>query len=76
MPVDKKELRDIYIMFLEEDIILEISKRFNIDNREAMEKYYKSKLCKQINGEGYGIEYMDYKYLVDDLVENEGELFD
>ena len=75
MAVDKRELRDIYITFLEEDIIKRLAEIKSIDNRIAMEIYYNSKLCQQINSGEYGIEYMDYKYLVNDLIENESELF-
>ena len=75
MAVDKKELRDAYISFLEEDIIKELAKVKNLDNRIAMEIYYNSRLCYQIGSGKYGIEYMDYKYLVNDLIENEPELF-
>ncbi|MCL2400641.1 MAG: hypothetical protein FWC91_12970 [Defluviitaleaceae bacterium] len=75
MAVDKKELRNVYITFLEEDIIKEIAKMKGIDNRVAMEIYYKSKLCRQISSGEYGIEYMDCKYLANDLIENESELF-
>ena len=73
--VDKNELRDVYITLLEEDIIKEISAIKKIDNRIAMEKYYGSKLCQQIGSGEIGIEYMDYKYLANDLIENESELF-
>ena len=73
--VDKNELRDVYITFLEEDIIKEISRIKKIDNRIAMEKYYSSKLCQQIGSGKFGLEYMDYKYLANDLIENESELF-
>ncbi len=73
--VDKKALRDIYIIFLEEDIIKNLAEKIKVDNRNAMEKYYSSKLCKQIHDGSFGIEYMDPKYLVSDLLENESELF-
>ena len=76
MAVDKKELRDVYITSLEEKIIKEISKIKGIDNRTAMDVYYNSRLCQQINSGEYGIEYLDYKYLANDLVENEPELFE
>jgi hypothetical protein len=76
MPVDKKNLRDTYITFLEEDIIKELAGIKGIDNRVAMEKYYSSRLCQQIGSGEYGIEYMGYKYLANDLVENEPELFE
>ena len=75
MAVDKKELREIYITFLEEDIIKRLAEVRGIDNRIAMEKYYNSKICQQISSGEYGIEYMDHKYLVNDLIENEPELF-
>lgn len=75
MAVNKKELRDLYITFLEEDIIRNLAKIKDIDNRVAMEKYYSSRLCHQIGSGDYGIEYMDYKYLTNDLLENEPELF-
>ncbi|MCL2426139.1 MAG: hypothetical protein FWD05_07355 [Oscillospiraceae bacterium] len=75
MAVDKKELREIYIAFLEEDIIKRLAEIRGIDNRLAMEKYYNSKLCQQISSGEYGLEYLDYKYLVNDLIENEPELF-
>ena len=76
MAVDKKELRDVYIASLEEQIIKEIAKIKGMDNRAAMEIYYKNRLCQQISGGEYGIEYMDYKYLANDLIENEPELFE
>jgi hypothetical protein len=75
MPVEKKELRDVYITLLEEDLIKTIAEVIKINNRKAMHIYYKSKLCQQIASGDYGIEYMDYKYLVNDLIENEPELF-
>jgi len=75
MAVDKMELRNIYITFLEEDIIKTLAEIKGIDNRVAMEKYYKSKLCQQIGSGDYGLEYMDFRYLANDLIENEPELF-
>ena len=75
MAVDKNELRNVYITYLEEDIIRELANILNIDNRVAMEKYYSSRLCQEIGSGDYGIEYMDSKYLANDLIENEPELF-
>jgi len=75
MTVEKNELRNIYITFLEEDIIKEVAILLNVDNRIAMEKYYNSRLCQEIGSGEYGIEYMDSKYLASDLIENEPELF-
>ena len=50
-------------------------KRKNISRRKAMDIYYKSRLSEQIQAGQYGIENMDYKYLAEDLIENEPELF-
>ncbi len=36
-----------------------------------MDIYYRSKLSAQINEGAYGIENMNYKYLVENLIENE-----
>ena len=53
----------------------------NFDNEtkvylnKAMDIYYNSRLAKQIEQGTYGIENMDYKYLAQDLIENEPELF-
>ena len=75
MTVNKVDLRNIYLTLLEEDIIKQLAKIKNIDNRIAMEIYYSSALCRQIGSGEYGIEYMDFKYLAYDLIENEPELF-
>jgi len=75
MTVDKNDLRNTYLTFLEEDIIKELAILLDVDNRVAMEKYYGSRLCQEIGSGEYGIEYMDSKYLAKDLIENEPELF-
>ena len=46
-----------------------------IEIRQAMDIYYKSKLASQIEDSLYGIDNLDYKYLAEDLIENEKELF-
>jgi len=76
MDVDKVELRNVYLTLLEEDIIKELAITMGLDNRVAMDIYFRSRLCQQISSGEYGIEYMDYKYLVNDLIENEPELFE
>ena len=75
MPIDKKELRNTYLIFLEDDIIKELAAIKEMDKRIAMDIYYRSRLCQQIDSGAYGIEYMDSKYLANDLIENEPELF-
>jgi hypothetical protein len=76
MTVDKKDLRSIYLTYLEEDIIKKLAAILSIDNRVAMEIYYGSRLCQQIGSGEFGIEYMDSKYLANDLIENEPELLE
>ena len=46
-----------------------------IEIREAFDIYYSSKLAGQIANGECGIENMDAKYLAEDLIENEPELF-
>lgn len=65
----------IYKQNLEQNIIKYLAKAKNIDIRTTMERYYKSKLSEQIEKSMFGIDNMDYKYLAEDLIENEPELF-
>lgn len=65
----------IYKQNLEDDIITQVAKIKNISLRDALNIYYKSRLARQINDGSYGIENMDFKYLANDLIENESELF-
>ena len=60
---------------LEERIIAYLSEIKGIPLEDAMDAYYRSRLATQIANGLYGIENLDYKYLVEDLVENEPELF-
>lgn len=73
--VDRKQLEEIYKQNLENDIINEIAKIKGIELRKAINIYYSSKLAEQIENGSYGIENMDVKYLAEDLIENEPELF-
>ena len=66
-----QKLEDIYIQSLEINLIEYLSEYLQIDNRDAMSIYYGSKLCQQIHEGSYDIQYLDYKYLVEDLVEYE-----
>ena len=73
--VDKKQLEEVYKQNLENDIISAISQMKRVDLRKAFDIYYSSKLAEQISDGSYGIENMDAKYLAEDLIENEPELF-
>lgn len=72
---DRKQLTEIYKQNLENDIIKAISVMKQVDLRKALDIYYSSKLADQIAEGRYGIENMDAKYLAEDLIENEPELF-
>lgn len=73
--IDKKDLNFEYKQNLEDDIIKYLANEKDIDLRKAMNIYYKSQLSQQIAKGVFGIENMDYKYLAQDLMENEPELF-
>ena len=73
--VDKKQLEEFYKQNLENDIISAISQMKRVDLRKAFDIYYSSKLAEQISNNSYGIENMDAKYLAEDLIENEPDLF-
>ncbi len=73
--VNRERLEEVYKQNLENDIINTISEIKKIDLRKAFDIYYSSKLAEQISNDSYGIENMDAKYLAEDLIENEQELF-
>lgn len=73
--IDKNKLNNIYKEILDEKIINHLAYIKKMPLRQAMDIYYNSKLSKQIYNGEYGIENLDYKYLVQDLIENEPDLF-
>ena len=72
---DRKTLSEVYKQNLENDIIKVIAELKRLELRKAFDIYYSSKLAAQIAEGRYGIENMDAKYLAEDLIENESELF-
>ena len=68
---NRNSLTYIYRQNLDEDIIEILSKKKNIDAREAMEKYYRSELAKQIATGENGIDNLSCTALAEDLIENE-----
>lgn len=73
--IDKDVLDKTYKELLEEKIINHLAEEKRIPIRQAMDVYYRSELSQQINDGSYGIENMDYRYLVQDMIENEPNLF-
>ena len=73
--IDKNGLEFVYKQNLEDDIIQYLSEVKKMDLRQAIDIYYHSRLAEQISQGMYGIENMDYKYLVQEMIENEPEIF-
>lgn len=73
--IDKNSLEFVYKQDLDDSIIQYLSEVKKIDLRQAIDIYYHSRLAEQISQGMYGIENMDYKYLVQDMIENEPEIF-
>ena len=66
---------DTYKERLEERLIAYLSEITDLPVEQAVDAYYRSRLAEQISRGLYGIENMDYKYLAEDLLANEPELF-
>ncbi|MBQ8776756.1 MAG: hypothetical protein IJZ71_04685 [Treponema sp.] len=64
------ELENIYTEHLEEDIVLQFSKKNNISLEKAMQIYYQSKLANWIHSGEFGVQYLDSAVLVE-LLEKE-----
>ena len=72
---DRNQLSEVYKQNLENDIIRAIADMKQLELRKALDIYYSSRLAGQIADGSYGIENLDAKYLAEDLIENEPELF-
>lgn len=66
---------DSYKERLEERIIARLAELKGISLEQAIEAYYNSRLAAQINAGLNGIDNMDFKYLAQDLIDNEPNLF-
>lgn len=72
--IDRKALDSVYRQELEKNIIIYLVEKTGVSYERAMDAYYRSKLTVQIGEGKYGIDNLDYKYLAQDLMENEPEL--
>lgn len=70
-----KKAVDLYRQNLSVKIIGELSRLRKMSIREAADVYYRSRLSGQIASGLFGIDNLDYKYLANDLIENEPGLF-
>ncbi len=73
--MDGNKLENFYKENLEERIMSYLAEVENISYERSLEIYYGSRLAKKIQEGREGIQYLDYKVLVDILKETEPELF-
>ena len=73
--MDEKTLENIYQEKLEERLIEHIAEKHHLDFQIAMNVYYSSKMAERIHEGTYGIQYLDYKVLVEMIENTEPELF-
>lgn len=73
--MNEEVLENIYRENLEERIIAYLAEMQNFSYETAMDLYYNSKLSDKIHMGKEGIQYLDYKTLVQILLETEKELF-
>lgn len=69
--MDGEVLEKAYKERLEEKIISYLAESENLDLPTAMDIYYNSKIADRIAAGEYGIQYLDYKVLVQILAETE-----
>lgn len=69
-------LEQVYQESLEERIITHLAENYDFSYEKAMDIYYSSKLSDKIYAGKEGIQYLDYKVLVQILTETERELFE
>jgi hypothetical protein len=72
---DRNVLENTLKEALEKEIVSLLAETKQLQIREAMDIYYQSRLSFQIDRGEYGIQYLEARYLVEDLIENESELF-
>ena len=73
--VSQETLEELLKEHLESDIICRIAENTGANSAQAMAMYYRSALSRQIGEGTYGLQYLDAGYLVNDLLENEPEIF-
>ena len=68
-------LENTYREELDERIIAYLAKRMNWPLEKAVDRYYHSHMADMIGRGEYGIQYLDYKVLVEMMLETESEMF-
>ncbi len=74
--IDEKTMERAYRERLDENIINCIAQEKGIGAEEALAAFYGSRLAAMMDEGLYGVQYLDYRNLVQVLIENEPERFD
>lgn len=74
--MNEEMLENIYQENLEERLIAHLAETCGFSYEKAMDVYYSSSLSDKIHLGKNGIQYLDYKVLVQILLETEKELLD
>ena len=73
--IERNVLRKMCRRTQEEAIIAQLAVTKDLTLDKAMDVYYHSRLSREISEGAYGLDNLSAAYLVDDLIENEPELF-
>ena len=73
--MDEAILERTYREELDERLIAYLAKIKNLPLAKAMDIYYRSRMANMIGNGEYDIQYLDYKVLVQMMLDNEPELF-
>lgn len=65
--MSEDKLENFYKEHLEEKIVFCLAQRKGLELEKAMDIYYKSRLASLIESGAYGIQYLDFKVLTDEL---------
>lgn len=74
--MDEETLEYMYREELDERLIAYFAKVKNLSLFKAMDIYYHSRMAEMIGKGMYGIQYLDYKVLVEMMLDNEPNLFE
>ena len=69
--VDGEVLERIYREQLDERVIAALAEKYQLDYLDAMDWYFNSRLASLIQAGAHGIQYLDYKVLVEMLEQTE-----
>ena len=74
--MNRHDFLSVHHQLLAEDVVNCLAEIKGIDLRKALDIYYRSRLACQVEEGVYGLDCMSPKWLAEDLIENEPELFE